>query len=427
MDQLRTVVAHPGAQHSHQLAMALQNHGYLSAYATLLYMDWHHPPFSYFNFLPQRLKTSISADVFSQFRRSAEGINSEKVVAVAPLMEIGLTLLRRSGLRATTYKRWSQVLSVKFQQKLVDMFSGNADALVCYDSNAFEAFRLAKQKSDLILILDQSQAHAAVRNEILAEERRLNPDFADSTYLLNEITPNADRWFEEAEYADWILAASTFTKQSIVSRGVNPSKILLIPYGVNLDHFAPGPKIARPQSNVSILFAGSIDQRKGIKYLLEANKQLALPGTELVLCGGMVGSGDGLAPYRDQIRYIGPKSFPQMPEVFRSSDIFVFPSLVEGFGLVILEAMASGLPVITTSHTGGYDVIEDGVDGFIVPIRDVEAIKEKIEFLYRNPELREEMGRAARRKAEQYSWRHYEQRVIQAFCHIEEQAGRAKA
>jgi glycosyltransferase involved in cell wall biosynthesis len=299
------------------------------------------------------------------------------------------------------------------------MFSGKADALICYDSNAFEAFRLAKQSSDLILILDQSQAHAAVRNEILAEERRLNPDFADSTFLLNEITPNAERWFQEAENADWIFAASTFTKDSIVSRGVNPNKILRVPYGVNLEHFTPGIKPDKPGNIFSVLFAGSLDQRKGIKYLLEAFTQLALPDAELVLCGGIVGSGNWLTAYQDRVRYIGPKSFPQMPDVYRDSDVFVFPSLVEGFGLVILEAMACGLPVITTPHTGGYDVIEDGVDGFIVPIRDVEAIKEKLEFLYRNPEAREAMGRAARRKAEQYSWSHYEQRVIEAFHHIE--------
>jgi glycosyltransferase involved in cell wall biosynthesis len=89
-------------------------------------------------------------------------------------------------------------------------------------------------------------------------------------------------------------------------------------------------------------------------------------------------------------------------------DVFVFPSLFEGFGLVLLEALAMGLPIITTAHTAGPDLIQDGVEGFIVPIRDAAAIAERLEQLHREPARLAEMSRAARERARQFSWGKYE-------------------
>ena len=101
-------------------------------------------------------------------------------------------------------------------------------------------------------------------------------------------------------------------------------------------------------------------------------------------------------------------------------DVFVFPSLFEGFGLVILEAMSQGLPVITTPHTAGLDVIADGEDGFIVPIRSADAITEKLELLAHDRRLLLAMSQAAQRKAAQYSWESYQRHTINMIkTHIE--------
>ena len=97
-------------------------------------------------------------------------------------------------------------------------------------------------------------------------------------------------------------------------------------------------------------------------------------------------------------------------------DVFVFPSLFEGFGLVILEAMAQGLPVITTSHTVGPDIIEDGVDGFIVPIRSSEAIAEKLELLAADRPRLEAMREAAIATARRFTWENYRRRLAEVLA-----------
>jgi glycosyltransferase involved in cell wall biosynthesis len=98
--------------------------------------------------------------------------------------------------------------------------------------------------------------------------------------------------------------------------------------------------------------------------------------------------------------------------VYADADVYVLPSIVEGFPMTALEAMASGLPVIVSEHTFGSDVITDGVDGYIVPIRDSEAIADRLRYLHDHPSERQRIGAAARRRAEHFSWERYGEQVV---------------
>lgn len=158
-----------------------------------------------------------------------------------------------------------------------------------------------------------------------------------------------------------------------------------------------------------LLFVGQLSQRKGIRYLLEAFRNLHLPGAELVLVGSIIGSGKGLQHYRDVFQHVPNVPRSEVHHWFERADIFVYPSLHEGSALAIYEALACGLPVITTPNSGS--VVQDGIQGYIVPIRDVERLKEKILLLYENRELRQEMSRRARLRAEEFTWAAYRQRL----------------
>ena len=118
------------------------------------------------------------------------------------------------------------------------------------------------------------------------------------------------------------------------------------------------------------------------------------------------------AGYRNCFKYVPPVPHNLLNQYYGQGSVFVFPSLAEGFGLVLLEAMACGIPVITTPNTAGPDILTDGVEGFIVPIRDVEALKAKLEWCYEHPQELAEMGLAARRRAEELTWGRYRSTLV---------------
>jgi glycosyltransferase involved in cell wall biosynthesis len=97
----------------------------------------------------------------------------------------------------------------------------------------------------------------------------------------------------------------------------------------------------------------------------------------------------------------------ELPALYRTADVFVLPSLVEGFGLVALEAMACGVPVVISANTFATDVVTDGVDGYVIPIRDAEAIAERLQYIHKYRAEGDRVGQAARRRAEQFSWERY--------------------
>src|SRR5262249_8217957 len=140
--------------------------------------------------------------------------------------------------------------------------------------------------------------------------------------------------------------------------------------GVDVARFRPGGP--RPRGQFRILFVGTLSQRKGIRYLLEAARRLRLPDAELVLAGRMVGSETAFAPYRDVFRHVTHVPYHEVHALYQDADVFVYPSLHEGSAFAVFEALASGLPVICTPNTGS--VVRDGVEGFLVPVRDVDAI-----------------------------------------------------
>ena len=153
---------------------------------------------------------------------------------------------------------------------------------------------------------------------------------------------------------------------------------------------------------------------KGIKYLLEAVKRLRLPNAELMLVGRRIGSEAAFAPYEGCFRHVPHVPYHEVHRLFTEADIFVYPSLHEGSAFATYEAMASGLPVVATPNTGS--VVRDGLDGFIVKPRDIGALMERIERLYRDPGLRRTMGTSARRRAEAFTWGAYRERVAAFFA-----------
>ena len=283
----------------------------------------------------------------------------------------------------------------------------NINAIYAYEDVAADSF-LGAKKRNIYCFYDLPIAFHLTSRRIQNEEAKLFPELADTMMAVQEPEWKIERKNREVELADHIFVASSFTECSLLDIGVPRSKITVIPYGAPIEYFQPHPK---QDKLFRVMFAGQVGTRKGVHYLLQAWQELSLPESELLLVGVNQMPNDWLSKYRDRVRLTGSVPHSSLNAYYSSANVFVFPSLVEGFGLVLLEAMACGIPIITTPNTGGPDIIIDGIEGFIIPIRDVEALKVKIAWCYSHPQELAKMGIAARKKAEQLTWERYRQKL----------------
>jgi len=222
-----------------------------------------------------------------------------------------------------------------------------------------------------------------------------------------------ERELAEYESADYIAVPSTFVAGTFIAAGLPHARLLINPYGVDLSLFSdggrPSPFPAR-ERGLRVLHVGGVAPRKGVHYLLEAVARV--PEATLTLVGGI---SPGMATHvrrYGRVRAIGGVPGRHLPRWYREADVFCLLSIEEGLALVLLQAMAMGLPVIATPNTGAEDLIEDGVHGFIVPIRDSEAVARRLQQLADAPELRWQMGSRARaRVAEGFGWSGYGKRA----------------
>jgi glycosyltransferase involved in cell wall biosynthesis len=214
------------------------------------------------------------------------------------------------------------------------------------------------------------------------------------------------------EYAecDYVLVPSEFAFNSFLEQGFDKEKLVKIPFGIDAERFRPGVK---KDDVFRILFVGQMILRKGTQYLLEAFSELNLKNSELVLKGRIQREMSSIVEkYRVQnIKFVN--WVDNLTELYNSASVFVFPSIEEGSALVNYEAMACGVPVITTYNSGS--LVRDGKDGFVIPIRDVEAIKEKILYFYEKPGEVERMGNSARKRIEKYTWARYGNELCKAY------------
>jgi len=280
-----------------------------------------------------------------------------------------------------------------------------ADIVVASYGTARFAFE-AMQRTGGRAVLSYPIAHNRYQARVYAEEAALEPEFA-AALPRTDLLPQeySERLETECELADCILVGSEFVRDSFIDIGYDAARIAVVPYGVDTSRFAPrsGP---RKDRTFRVLFVGQIGQRKGMSYLLKAFEQFHRPNTELHIVGSYVSGHEVYRRFADLYRHTPNVPQSELPALFHEADVFVFPSLIEGMPLVVLEAMACGVPVITTKH-GPAEIVRDGTDGFFVPIRNAEAIAMRLEQLHRDPNLGAQMGRNARERALQFTWDHY--------------------
>jgi glycosyltransferase involved in cell wall biosynthesis len=402
----RGIVHHPGSNHlAYELVAGLQEAGFDCAFETGFFFVPDGAAAHLVRFLPKVIATRMESELRRRFH---PGVDPRRLT-LHPLPEILHVGLNRLGLAGSGLAR-----VIGWRNDIVDRAVARRvrrerpDFVVGHDGSALLAQRAAREIG-AVAVLNQVIGHIEAGLALFREESALAPEFAET--LVVPPATIVERCAQEIREADHILVPSDYVRETLTARGAATDRVHVLPYGVDTARFRPAPRAA--DGKFRLLFVGTLSQRKGIKYLLEAVRRLRLPDAELMLVGRMVGDPAALAPYRDSMRHVPHVPYHEVHALFQQADIFVYPSLHEGSAFATYEALASGLPVITTANTGS--VVRDGVDGFLVPIRDVEALMAKIETLYRDRAQRVDMAVKARARAEEFTWAQYRTRLVAYF------------
>ncbi len=301
-----------------------------------------------------------------------------------------------------------------FNELIIKSNLPTASFIYGYNSASERLFSFAKSKG-IGTILEQTIAPKSVEICMLNEEISY---FQDRSKEIQDYSVEDWKLREQYEWnlADKILCASEFVYKHLILEGVPPEKCLIVPYGVDLSYFK-SHRSSRNKSSINnslrVLFIGQVNYRKGIFYLLEAMKKLEKFPVHCRIIGNINIALDLLSKYLpSNVELVGQVPRSEIINEYQKADVFCFPSLCEGSATVIYEALAMGLPVITTNNSGS--IVRDKIEGFIVPTRDVDAIAESLNYFLSQPKRLEEMSYAALQRSQFGSLDAYSERLLNA-------------
>ncbi|HZS40468.1 MAG TPA: glycosyltransferase [Polyangia bacterium] len=329
------------------------------------------------------------------------GVPRRRTVALAPLGAWDWLAQRAlpRPLQAPHQHAFSVAFDVAASRAL-----GHCDAVNAWCSTALHTIRAAHRRG-LPAVLEVASVHIETQAHILGAQFARYGAAADRGVISPRVVARTLREYAEA---DAVIAISQLTKRTLVERGVPAEKVAVIPYGVDASAYARAPIArARDSRTPRILFVGGVSLRKGIPYLLDAFRMLDRPA-ELRLVGrrndALVGRLGGLPPH---VTSAGPKTGATLAAEYAAADIFVLPSVEDGWGLVTNEAMAAGLPVVVSDAAGSSELVREGETGFVVPACDAAALARALDTLLADAALRHRMGERARELASARTWSDY--------------------
>ena len=333
---------------------------------------------------------------------------------IASKLKLGFLVRHERGLFSVDaiYRNLDTIIA----RELDDLKVNGVNAIYSFEDGSLACFKKAKSL-DIFCFYDLPIGYWKAQRILLNEEKKLNPEWFKTIAGFKDSDCKLKRKDEELRLADCILVASTFTANTLKHYKGHLKSVKVVPFGF--------PEVVERREyesvenrKLKVLYVGSLSQRKGISYLFDAVNQLS-DFLELTLVGRRAVS-DCKVLNEELKKHIWFESLPndEVLELMRKQDLFIFPSLFEGFGLVITEAMSQGTPVITTERTCGPDIIKHGENGWIVKAGSTEDLLYQLQDIIQKPELIEQVGKAARETAKARPWQVYEQQVIKTLVDV---------
>ena len=385
---MKVIVCHPGTQHAGKLAVALKCEDLLGRFFT----GFRVRPNS---MLGRRLRLSGLRALDESIARCTTQIRSPEIFA---------KLAQRLGWSG---ERLMRLRNGWFQKLIPRAAITSSDAVIGFDTSSWV---LAKRARELRkpFILDRAAIHRSTRAAIRAKFRESGLGGEATERGTGETQDDLET--EEMMRASRIVVASGFSERSVVNAGISAAKVTVIPYGVNWNWFAENGDRAAPGSKMVFLFVGILKNEKGIGVLLEAWKQLRATHAELWLGGTGESAVIDAARAVPGVRILGKLGPDELRKAYQGASVFVFPTFYDGFGMVLLEAMSSGLPIIATPNCAAPDLIRDGAAGLIFPTGDSAALCSAMADACANRSAWANRGMAAMEIAKSYSWEAYGKR-----------------
>lgn len=258
---------------------------------------------------------------------------------------------------------------------------------------------------------------AAVRRRggfVITDLRSVHPATATPSGLVEADPRHLRLRLAQYNRSDLLICNSEHTRDTFVAAGFDPARLVVVPLGADVELFRPADR--RPE-RFTALFVGRFEGAKGSAEFAQAAARLS-PSSEVVLVGTATDE-HLLASVPPAVTAVGHVPQAHLPPFYRKASVLVLPSHSDGWGMVVIEAMASGVPVIVSESTGAAMAVRDGVDGFVVPTADPDALGERLLALEADPDRAHEMGRRARERSLDFSWDAYARRLDQVYSDLE--------
>jgi glycosyltransferase involved in cell wall biosynthesis len=293
-------------------------------------------------------------------------------------------------------------------KKVISHGFGNASGVYVFNTAGLELLEVARDRGRST-VLEQTIAPLRTEHRLIELEREKFPRWQSPVTLSGDFKALIEREEAEWKHADVILCGSPFVRDSVAACGGPSERCFVVPYGVDQRfHSLPRPRHDGP---LRVLTVGGVGLRKGSPYVLAAARALGKAATFRIV-GAFECNPTAIEELGSSVELTGAVTHAEVQSHLAWADAFLLPSLCEGSATVIYEALSSSLPVICTPNCGS--VVRDGIDGFIVPPGDSDAIVEAVLRLARDPDLRLEMATNARVRAQAHDLRAYSRSLLNA-------------
>lgn len=402
----KVIVAHPSRQHSYKTAEALKKAGILYKYITRVYNNGKSP-------MLKLAKRFADGDMLRRIENRQSKLLGDSVLIMDEFFGYIQQILGKLDKKKRLYFRFFDWSAKHFEIKVAKYaIRENVDAIIFYDTAAYWGMKyIKKHNSKIVCILDNSTIPINYRKKLLLDNKKECGEYWKTLEHMDD-AGNDEKRIRELTLADFHLVASTVSMSGLLYNNIQKDKVYIVPYGVEETYF--GLRGNAEKAELVFLFVGHINQIKGIAQILECAVRLREKSIKFVLVGSGRETYPELYPDIENVTYMGVMTGNELRQIYLDADVFLFPAMGDGFGLVLLEALASGLPVIATRNCGAPDIITDGQDGFLMENSSAECLLDKIMWFFENRKQLTVMSVRAREKARQFSWERYDDLVVNA-------------